>query len=221
MEEDTTAQPEVTAPVPGEPDAPEEFVGKPIPLAKRVQQLEAKYRASTQGPPITFGDVDILDASATDPVEAPSRIVTRAIKTLGLRKEGWSLAKLRAAQEFGRFLNMRITGRILLVRSFNCIEQVEKAMEVVGKIAEDEKVPAEDRVSAVGMMAKAAEAYAKLSDQMMTLAEKTAPKISTEKPRNLPPTLAVQVNVAGPQTTPGSPATSGGEVQVTASPEGS
>jgi len=44
---------------------------------------------------------------------------------------------------------MRITGRILLVRSFNCIEQVEKAMEVVGKIAEDEKVPAEDRVSAV------------------------------------------------------------------------
>jgi len=65
MEEDTTAQPEVTARF-RRARCAGRVVGKPIPLRNGFSNWKQNIGINARSP-ITFGDVDILDASATDP----------------------------------------------------------------------------------------------------------------------------------------------------------
>lgn len=188
----TPAAPEIAAP-PAPTDKPE----KPLTPAQIAWRTRREYLPPPGSLPITMADVPALDASALDPVVPPTKVVLRAVKTLGLPKSRWDKAKLMAIQQLGRYMSMKITARVLLVSSFDSLEQIENAYKVAAEIANDPKRSSEDRLTAVGMIAKITEAYAKFSDQMMTLAEKSTPAQKTlERPKNLPPTFAIQFNNA-------------------------
>lgn len=103
---------------------------------------------------------------------------------------------------------MKLTGRILLVKGMRTIGEVEMAMKWAREILESQSKEVEmfHKLTAAQLIPVCAKAFNDLSGRMMDLAEKSEDKVSTDKPRNLPPTVAVQVNVAG-RSGPALPAT--------------
>lgn len=162
--------------------------------------------------PVFHEDVPQLDKTALMPVQPPSKIVLRAINRLGLPKKNWDRAKLMAVQELSKYMTMKITARVLLVRNINTLEQADMAMEWAQGIltSNSKEITTEQKLAAMQMMTLAMKSIKDLNAQQMELAEKGQDKISTERPRNLPPAVAVQVNIPGASSpsAPGNPAIS-------------
>lgn len=189
----------VPRPQPISPDV--KINGKKFPkyCVQRVIHREGYYH-------ITGSDVKGLDKTALEPVEVPPKVVLRAWDRLGLDKKTWDKAAMMAMQEAGKYLSMKLTGRILLVKGMDCLGQVESALKWSRSIIESNHpdVDTNHKLVAVQMVALCAKSYKDLSDQLMDLAEKSQDKVSNERPRNLPPTVALQVNVAGAKPSPAS-----------------
>lgn len=136
----------------------------------------------------------------------PNRVIpdADALKvrnTLRLPLDKWNNAKVRSVNELGQLQYMRLCARVLLVEGFDSIQQIGVAMKVGKEIMEDPNADKEHRVMAGNMIAKCGQTYAELSEQLLELAEKgsdLAPATAGEKPKNLPPPIAVQFNFARP-----------------------
>ena len=136
-------------------------------------------------------------------VKAPPRAVMKAVNTLGLSPKVWESAKLKAVQEVGRFLTVQMTGKIAMIKTFDCLEQVDVALEAAKRILNGEDinpVTVDQKIMACNVIAACAKAHRDLTNQAMQLAEKSADRVSTEKPKNLPPMVNLQVNVDGRET---------------------
>lgn len=177
--------------------------GRPVAMYSRERRHAAGYGH------IQARDVAGLDKSACEPVEPPPKMVLRAWEKLGFSDEEWTKAGAMAVQEAGRYFTMKLTGRVLLVKGMRTIGEVEMAMKWARDILESQSKEVEmfHKLTAAQLIPVCAKAFHDLSGRMMDLAEKSADKVSNEKPRNLPPTVAVQVNVAG-RPSPSAQATS-------------
>lgn len=197
-----------------EPAFPEAIInGRPI---KYYSRPPARNPGSL---PILAKDVAGLDKSALEPVEPPPKVVLKAWEKLGMDDKEWNKEAFRAAQEFGRYMNMKLTGRVLLTKGFNTIGQVQMAMKWAQEILASNHKDVEmfHKMTAAQLIPICAKAFKDLSEQLMDLAEKSQDKVSTDKPRNLPPSVALQVNLAGvvPSPAPASPATTDSNPQDT------
>lgn len=151
-------------------------------------------------------DAEVLDRKGgPKPIPKPSKEVLKAMKKLGITGEKLSPEKLMALQEFGRFLDVKITARVLMVRTFDSLEQCEMAMKVAREIAENpdqDRYTVQDRLVAVNMIANAAKSYTEMAAQIMRIAEKSGDKSDNAPTRNAPPTNAFQINVGAGQPQP-------------------
>lgn len=118
----------------------------------------------------------------------------RARESLGLKADFWNPAKAKAYRQLGQFIGMP-TPKILMVTNFETMDQIKRAVQILGEIASD---PVEDnrtRVNALKGIALAVESQIKMSAHILELAEKSDKKPVIEKKRNRPPlTVAVQIN---------------------------
>lgn len=132
--------------------------------------------------------------------KAPKRHVAldmlQARDTLGMSPEWWETTKIAAYEVFGQFMDVPRARNTLMVRGFDCLDQVAVALRVSSEIANNECYPAETRLLGVKMVALTTEAQVKMQEHLMLLSEKGAQKADALKKRNLPPTaLAAQVNI--------------------------
>lgn len=139
------------------------------------------------------------------PLDPPPSKVLKAIDKLGMPKEKWDRAKLMAALEFGRYMSVKVMSRISMSTTFETLEQVNIALNIGVSLAKNEAIAAETRLTAVNIVSNAAAAHCKLTDKLLDLAEKSQEKTTQDRPRNLPPQVALQVNVGGPNPSPGPP----------------
>lgn len=157
--------------------------------------------------------VKVLDASALQPVEMPPKVMLRAVGKLGFKPDILDKVKLMAFEQVGRYLTMKRVGKILMVRNIHTLEQMDMAKEWVGEILKStsDKVTVDHKLLATQALASVGEAERKLNEQIVDFAERTEEKRDSERPKNLPPSVAVQVNLAGshPSPLPASSATSG------------
>lgn len=126
-------------------------------------------------------------------LEDGKQVFIKARNRLGLNKKKWAFETVRAADQFGRFLGVKLTARVQLVNTIDSFEQVQKVFEVAGAMANDPALAADIRVKALAMVTEAAKVGALLSDQMMKLAESGKDgKDGMQKPKNAPPSFGVE-----------------------------
>lgn len=204
----------------GESSAPS---GKMSPAERRafIAALgkEAKTGISTRIPgPINAERAALLDSTALaiNKVDTDNRIALKIRNTLGLPMKKWNDAKMRSIQELGQYEYMKLCARVLLITGFSSVEQIEEALSVGKKMLADKTIAPEHRIAAGTMLSKCAQALTEISREILVLAQRGSDKTSEPgaRPKNLPPQVAVQVNVAGvsspaPATTALVSATSG------------
>lgn len=148
--------------------------------------------------PISCHDAARLNKSAMMPIKKPSKVVLTAMGKVGLKPSQWNEVTIRASQEVSRFMSMQLTGEVLLVRNFNTLDMAEKGIQMLTAIAENGNFNVDDRAFAASMIPKGVDAFRMLSAQIMEIAEKLHGPLRVQKPTlNLPPNVAVQVNMAG------------------------
>lgn len=132
---------------------------------------------------------------------APEEIIYDNVpRTLGLSTSKWDAVKIRALKELANLPWVKLSARVLLITTFNSIEQIQKAMDVAEEMMKrpkdaDDPISDETRLAAGAVMAKCSEALGKATDRAMTLAEKGVDRKEEQRPRlNLPPQVNVQVN---------------------------
>jgi hypothetical protein len=157
--------------------------------------------------PISAKDVKGLDKTALMPVEPPPKVVLRAWEKLNMDKRTFNKVQFMAMQECGKYLSMKLnTPRILLVKGMDTLGTVERAIKWSEAVIESQskEVETSHKLIAVQMVAMCAKSFKDLSEHMMDLADKAREKSDVEKPKNLPPTVALQMNFQGghpPQVT--------------------
>lgn len=132
------------------------------------------------------------------------RVVLKARDRLGLPKKLWDAAALKAIQEFGHFLSIPITAKIVMIRDFDSLEQCQNAINYCSNILSDRNTTTQQKLDAVEIQTLAIQAQIRLSQQIMDASEKAGIKPQSEKPRNLPPQIpgsAIQINVNGGRST--------------------
>lgn len=137
------------------------------------------------------GEVPVPDAGAGVYIKARNR--------LGLSKKRWALPTVRAAQEFGKFMGVKLTASVQLVMTIDSQEQVQKVFEVAGKMAEDTSLPPDIRVKALAMITEAGKVGVQISEQVMKLAAASAEKEESDKSKgkNAPPAFGAEFESNG------------------------
>lgn len=136
------------------------------------------------------------------------KLTLRVVDRLGLPARKWDKAKLQVLQQYGHLIDVKLTGRMCLVGGFDSFEKLERAQAWATDLLSrnDKDVPLQVKLAAAQIVAVCSKEYGELGKRMMEFAEKSAEKSENNKPKNLPPTVALQVNVAGPNSSPASPA---------------
>lgn len=143
-------------------------------------------------PPDIAGAIDKY-AAGVEPTGVSQEDAVAAFKKLN-SKLG-DADQLRVLDAAGRYLTMRLTARILLVNTFNAMQQVEEGLEVAGGLAKDKNNTAEVRLAGVKMLSEAAKAHALLAENAMRFAEVSKEPQTKEPGQNLPPMLGAQTNI--------------------------
>lgn len=146
-------------------------------------------------PPVGIPPLTLADKDRFTPSEIPAKAVLKARSRLGLSGKRWTKLRLTTYEEFGQYLNVRIASRMMLVDSFDCMEQVQSAlrwgqkiMDGVGPNGEKEwKYPDELKVAVGQMIAQVGKTFAEISKQVISLAEKGQEKQAGRRGGNLPP----------------------------------
>lgn len=155
--------------------------------------------------PILGKDVPGLDRTALKPVVPVStKMVFKAAETLGIRKDWISKGKLRAVDELFRYMSMQLTAQMAMVWSIDSLEQAEYTMRFIRNYLDEcglneRELTPYDLSCLANAQAALIKAHRDKTDQLMTLREMALDKSEVSKPKNLPPTLALQVNVGGQQ----------------------
>jgi len=122
--------------------------------------------------------------------------------TLGLPKAKWDAVKMRSLDELGKLMAVKVTARVLLVTTFDCIEQLQVALAIGKDMLQRPKneVSDENKLGIMRMMPLCATALKDLAAQSLVLAEKGVDQKATDdskRPKNRPPQFrGVMVNVA-------------------------
>jgi hypothetical protein len=145
--------------------------------------------------------------------DAPPRLSFRDVPGVSPENIKRIERTVRAVEQFGQFMNVQVTSKLLWVDQFSVRERVREIVEIAHELVADNKVSLECRIEAGHMATAASRAYTELVKQAVELAEKTEEKAaSTEKRKVLPPPLAVQVNVnSGAEKTTTTLSATGGE----------
>lgn len=165
---------------------------KEEPPKRRSMELSEKGKAALQ----RKWERDLKKAPKDGIVQVNEKQAIKAAKKLGYSQAQWNVATLRAKQELGHFLSTKITARILLVNDIDTLEQVRAVAEVGKKLAENTDLAAKERIAAIGMVAHAGKVCGELSDQILKLAQAADEKANSNsngKPKNLPPSVGVEM----------------------------
>lgn len=197
-------------------DAPPRTDGVPMSPDVRINGRTAEMAANFTKPrkknpgslPILGKDVPGLDRTALKPVVPVStKMVFKAAETLGIRKDWITKGKLRAVDELFRYMSMKMTAQMAMVWSIDSLEQAEYTMRFIrGYLDEcalkERELTPYDLSCLANAQAALIKAHRDKTDQLMTLREMALDKSEVSKPKNLPPTLALQLNVNNQPTQP-------------------
>jgi len=139
------------------------------------------------------------------PAIKPDEYTLSVYKSLGLPPEKWNAAKVRSLNELGKYMALKTTARVLLVTTFDAMQQLEMALDMGKQMMS--RPPGEisdmDRIASGKMMALCATGLKELTVQAIELAEKgiddseKPTAAAPPQPKNLPPSFrGVTVNVA-------------------------
>lgn len=163
-----------------------------------------------------------LTVATTKEVEDPNgTYITEEIgikirNMLGIKQASWDRIMPQVRGELvPKYALHKIAARVSLNMGFENIGQLSQAVEIGKGIMENEKVDAHTRVAAGKMISNAVEAMGKMFPELLRLADAGGDRTAADdklagagsnRPKNLPPMLNVQVNVSGnggPSTSPG------------------
>lgn len=103
--------------------------------------------------------------------------------------------KVKACYEFGHLMKQKIVARIHHTDIWTQIDQCDAAIKLCRKVQDDEKESTEARMNAVRMQAALGDMRIKMVEQSVKMAKKGQEKVESNKPKNLPPMLGVNVQV--------------------------
>lgn len=128
-----------------------------------------------------------------------------------LLKGRWNDKRLQAANELFGMLDGALTAKICLVWGLSHIKPLEDALQVARDTLDEAVMSGRSDMAAIASIlqaqAKLIKEHRETLDQIMDFAAKSQEK-EKKQPRNLPPTIALQVNVPGvpsPSPAPGTP----------------
>lgn len=155
----------------------------------------------------TPGNQPVAPSPAPPTPKQRNKLILRAVDRLGLPRSRWERSKVLAIQELGHLFDTKITARVALVGSFDGLDQVQLAAEwAKGILAKpDDKTTFKDKLAAATVINMCAKSYGELAEKAVAFAEKSADRVELARPKNLPPTVALQVNVGGAQPSPAPP----------------
>lgn len=132
-------------------------------------------------------------------VRPPPKVVLRAVSRLGLSKGLLEKAKIASLEQLGRYLDKHRIARIGLSLALTDHERAVAMQDWVDGLlaSQDPNITTDHKLMALQCAPVILESKRKIRDQMVDMAERAADKASEDKPRNLPPSVAVQVNLDG------------------------
>ena len=111
--------------------------------------------------------------------------------------------KFEAKSVFGKYLTSRLSTDIFMVNIFETLELLQESVRIALQIAQDEKVPSDDRIRAVLASASAGNSISDMTRQAEEMVEKSQPQKTVQR-KNLPPpgaqNLILAQNVTFPTT---------------------
>jgi hypothetical protein len=128
----------------------------------------------------------------------------RAVRTLGIGNGSLQFSEMDAYRVMGKYLDVKLTVNMLMVRGFSSMDHIEKAEKVCSQICQNEVVgksyTPEQRMAAARILAIVVQARKEMGEHLLELAHKANDKPGKERRLNAPP-VALQVNVnPAPQT---------------------
>jgi hypothetical protein len=198
------------------------------PSIRITEALSDEARALANKPRVPFfvvdgATADRLDKTALVPAQKTEEEIFEEIKKIvGFSQDKWTPEIMRAKQQFGGFLRLQTTARMLLVNNFSNLDQIELAMQKLQKMADDPTIDAKVRVQALQCVAVAAKVGGDLGSQILDLVKDASDKDNsaqsqTAMPMNRPPPLQVNITNNVPQPPQTSSAKNGSVIDVTPS----
>ena len=134
--------------------------------------------------------------------ETPDDLIVK--DKLRMTDQWWDKQKREVLEKYGELLSEEHRlPRILVTQEIYSYDYLERAQKCCIEIAENDALPAQDRIDACGMIGDLAEIGSKKAKMLIDVAEKANTKTSDVKKRNLPPNATlVQVNVGGEKPKP-------------------
>ena len=149
-------------------------------------------------PGMSMEDAKALDLSATDVQKFDREQWTILQRRAGIGDK-WDLDKVKAFDELGRGMYVKLMARVLAVRNFTTLDEIDLALKFCQEQMNNKDLVMDARLQAVRMFSEVVKARSILNQQTMELCIKGQEKEEVTKPRNLPPMLGVSVNVNPPQ----------------------
>jgi hypothetical protein len=183
-----TAGSPTVAPPPKTTTPPKRIIKRRDPNAETYQNRPVVTQTLTKDGNIVVGPDDYIFPNSVPAIMRPIK---------GIRHDN-PLVRLRtwqAEEAFSQYANVPFTARALWLDEMQNIDRIKEIIEMGQEMVADYSLPVECRIAAGKMVAEVALAYQSWVEQAVTLAEKANENKDGPKRKNLPPQLAVQVNV--------------------------
>lgn len=130
------------------------------------------------------------------PPPTNEEVIWKIRNRLGLPEKKWDRVRMMGAAELGKVEDLKLVANVLVIGGLDSIEKIQRAMEVATDLMEKPGTEDQTRVAAGQMIANCGKAMRDLAAQVIACSEKGADKkdLGPTKPKNLPPSVAVQVN---------------------------
>ncbi len=195
------------------------------PLVDRLTKRQIRSRQENKFRDGTFPEVvrvPVLVSRKQLPRTSPEkRLTAKIFKILDaiqqdsklLLKGRWNSGRLRAANELFGMLDTPLTAKICLVWALSHLKPIEASLQIARDELDEAVVTATTDKQAIAALlqaqARLMKEHRETLEQIMDFAAKAQEPTGRGKPKNLPPTIALQVNVPGvpsPSPAPGTPA---------------
>jgi hypothetical protein len=153
--------------------------------------------------PLRDGEFPIAEV----PRIKPEDLIVR--DKLGMSDKWWDQTKIALCEKYGELMALDLKlPRVLITHEICSYDQLDRAQRQCVEIAENDTLPAKDRLEAAQMLGYLADIGTKKAKQLLELGEKATHKVVEQKKRNLPPNatmVQVNVNPGTPQAKPAPP----------------
>lgn len=177
------------------------------------------------GPGNTTAPTSLPVPTPPQPLDKPikksnpaDKYTLRVIDRLGLPASRWNKVKVKVLQEYGHLIDVKLASKICLVGGEASIEKLERAQAWAADLLTQNGKDAptlQMKIAAANIVALCSKEIMEASKRVIEFAEKSADVAQNARPKNLPPTVAVQLNVAGASSpaAPATPANNGNHTQ--------